>query len=87
MVTPPVIQIAVECLESKSDERYKYFGTKIQQLMKKKLILEEMNAKAVKKLDPELLLEVRRKELGERKEEYDMQMYLSNEQVNHKRIK
>ena len=55
--------------------------------MKKKLILEEMNAKAVKKLDPELLLEVRRKELGERKEEYDMQMYLSNEQVNHKKIK
>jgi len=46
-----------------------------------------MNTKAIKKLDPELLLEVRRKELGERKEEYDMQMYLSSEQVDQKKIK
>ena len=50
------MKIAVECLESKSDDRYKYFSSKIQQLMKRKLILEEMNTKAIKKLDPELLL-------------------------------
>ena len=30
---------------------------------------------------------MRRKELGERKEEYDMQMYLSNEQLNQKKVK
>ncbi len=54
--------------------------------MKKRVVLEEMNKGKNRKLDSDLLLEARKKELGERKEEYDMQMYLSSE-INQKKVK
>lgn len=46
-----------------------------------------MSRNSTKKLDSDLLLEARKKELGERREEYNMQMYLSSEQVNQKKVK
>lgn len=55
--------------------------------MKKKVILDEMNRTSKKKLDSDLLLEARKKELGERKEDYDVHMYLSNEQINKQKVK
>ena len=87
MVLLAYMKIAVECLQSKSDDRYKYFNNKIQHLMKKKVVLEEMNLKASKKLDSELLLQARKNQLNNKKQEYDMQMYLSSQQVNRKRVK
>lgn len=38
-----VIIKAVEVLESKCDKRYKYFSNKIQNLMKKKHVVEELH--------------------------------------------
>lgn len=36
-------KMAVEALECKSDKRYKHFNNKIQSLMKKKHIIEELH--------------------------------------------
>jgi hypothetical protein len=46
-----ISKIAVEHLESKSDLRYKYFNNKIQTLIKRKVVLEEMEKASKKKLD------------------------------------
>ena len=43
-----LIKMAVEILESKSDPRYKYFNAKIQSLVKKRIILEEMQRATMK---------------------------------------
>lgn len=55
MVPPPLIQTAVEMLESKSDQRYKYFNGKIQTLVKRRIILEEMQRATRKLVNNELL--------------------------------
>ena len=82
-----IIQLAVEVLESKSDPRYKHFQTKIQNLVKKKILVEEMERNAARKIEPEMLLEARRAELGEKKQDHNLQMYLNAEQVNRKKVK
>jgi hypothetical protein len=51
----PLTQTAVEMLESKSDQRYKYFNAKIQTLVKRRIILEEMQRATQKLVKNELL--------------------------------
>jgi hypothetical protein len=47
--------VGVEILESKSDPRYKYFNAKIQSLVKKRIILEEMQRATQKVVENDLL--------------------------------
>ena len=72
---------------ARSDQRYKYFSMKIQDLMRKKLILEEMKIKTSKENGFRGSVGGTQEATGDRKEEYDMQMYLSNDQVNRKKVK
>lgn len=60
--------IGVEVLESNADKRYRYFNSKIQALMKKKHIVEELHlASTGRKATKEALAEVRKEERGVRK--------------------
>ena len=52
--------MAVEILESKSDPRYKYFNAKIQSLVKKRIILEEMQRATMKSVENDLLIEAKK---------------------------
>ncbi len=66
-----VAQLGVEVLEGKSDKRYKYFNSKIQTLMKKKHIVQELHiASTGKSADKKALLGVFEAEIGERKNDH-----------------
>ena len=52
------IKLAVEILESSSDKRFKYFGQKIQHLMMKKVIVEQLYTATGKIVDKNTLQEV-----------------------------
>ena len=56
--------MAVELLESKSDQRYKYFNAKIQSLVKKRIVLEEMHKATKKAMEPQALSEAKKAEMG-----------------------
>jgi hypothetical protein len=73
-------------LESRSDQRYKYFNAKIQSLVKRRIILEEMQRATQKLVENDLLKEAKKVELGEKKQDYNLQMYLNKDQVTSKKI-
>lgn len=46
-----------------------------------------MNRKSAKHIEPHLLIEAKKVEMDEKKEDYDLQIYLNKEHLNSKKIR
>ena len=88
MVSLSINQLGVEVLQGNSDNRYKYFNNKIQGLMNKKHIIEELHlASTGRKADKEILKQVNKIEIEKRKNQYDIQKFLNSDQCDIKKIR